>query len=557
MKIELFELNRWHMKKLYLPLLFLVMTTTSVVAQDRFSSDFEPIRKDLTSWDPIRGAWLASSLEAMAKQLPIPDRTFPEDFTPAEMFRVVPAQNRDFVREHVQNNQRVATNQSTTIPEWDRLNNIVSRPNCRPLTGRSYGDPHLVSFDGASYSFQTVGEFVLARSNNGDFEVQTRQRPQSENFSLNTAVAMRVAGDRVTIYASDHPDAFTNEPVRVNGTPVRINSGTYYLPHGGTIRPTGDTYLVTWPTGETSNVQIRRSGSMPFMNVTVSVFPCAGNYDGLLGNANGRESDDFDRAGRNSPTMMAFSTFGNSSLQQGSDAAEKEYLAFLARDFARDWRITQETSLFDYGFGQSTLAFTDVTFPRVHYTVGDLSNDRRDVARRNCENAGVPAAELRGCIFDQGHLNLPPNPRPEIKDPTVGFKPTRLEKPVLNVNPRPEPLAPNTNGTVEQPAKGTIHPDLMEKPAKIENPEVKKPVKETIHPDLLEKPEVNKPQKETIKPQSSQPVNNTPKPEVKPTIKPEKPAGSGVKPSGGLPKSPAPVAPKPPAPVRTIKTGKG
>ncbi len=551
------------MKKLYFPILFLVMTTTSVVAQDRFSSDFEPIRKDLTNWDPIRGAWLASSLEAMAKQQPIPDRTFPEDFTPAEMFRVVPAQNRDFIRDHVQNTQRVSTTQSTTVPEWDRLNNIVSRPNCRPLTGRSYGDPHLVSFDGASYSFQTVGEFVLARSNNGDFEVQTRQRPQNENFSLNTAVAMRVAGDRVAIYASDHPDVFSNEPVRVDGTPVRIGTSTYFLPHGGTIRLTGDTYLVTWPTGETVNVQIRRSGSMPFMNVTVSVFPCAGNYDGLLGNANGRANDDFDNGNNNSPAMMAFSTFGNSSMQRGSNVAEKEFLAFLARDFAREWRVSALNSLFDYGFGQNTMTFSDLSFPRVHRTVADLSDDRQSAARAKCQSAGIPEAEMGGCIFDQGHLNLPPNPRPEIKDPTEGFKPTRLEKPVLNVNPRPEPLAPNTNGTVEKPAKGTIHPDLMEKPAvqekpaSVDKPEVNKPSKESIHPDLLEKPEVNKPVKETVKPQGSQPVNNIPKPDAKPTIKPEKPTGSGIKSSGGLPKSPVPVAPKPAAPAPTIKPGKG
>jgi hypothetical protein len=114
-------------------------------SQDNFSRDFEPIRKDLRSWDPIRGEWLASSLEAMSRNEPVPDRTFPEDFTPAEMLRIVPASSQDFIRNQAQQNNRVATD-NTPSPEWGRLNNIVSRPNCRPVIGRSYGDPHLVSF---------------------------------------------------------------------------------------------------------------------------------------------------------------------------------------------------------------------------------------------------------------------------------------------------------------------------------------------------------------------------------------------------------------------------
>ena len=120
-------------------------------SQDNFSKDFEPIRKDLRAWDPIRGEWLASSLEAMSKNEPIPDRTFPEDFTPAEMFRIVPASNQDFIRNQAQTNSRVAI-EGTTYPQWDRLNNIVSRPNCKPVVGRSFGDPHLVSFDNQNYS---------------------------------------------------------------------------------------------------------------------------------------------------------------------------------------------------------------------------------------------------------------------------------------------------------------------------------------------------------------------------------------------------------------------
>lgn len=527
------------MRHKYASLFVLVFTViTNGFSQDRFSGEFEPIRKDLSDWDPIRGAWLASSMEAISKNQPIPDRTFPEDFTPAEMMRVVPAANRERVRTIVQNNQRNQTDTENTA-QWNRMEPIVSSPDCKPTTGRTYGDPHMSSFDGSTYSFQTVGEFVLSRSNSGNFEIQTRQQPQSDDFSLNTAVAMNVGGDRVCFYASDHPDNMSENPLRVNGSAVRVTSGTYFLPRGGTIRPSGNDYLVTWPTGETANVEMR-GGSMRFINLTVSVFPCNGNFDGLLGNANGQPNDDFDTRKGRRPVYMAFSTFGNEQMQRGSNDAEKEYLAFLAKDYARQWRLTNTNTLFDYGFGQSTMAFTDESFPRVHRTLDDLPNDRRETARRNCEANGVTGDEMRGCIYDQAYLNIPPSPRPVIKDPTVGFVPGRVENNIRNVN-KPEPRTTGEN-TVK-PAKGTIHPDLLEKPDKPVNATkdiqgVEKPQKESVNQTKpAEDKEINKP---------STPV----KPSV-PTVKPSTPA---VKPSKPIP-APKPVI-KPTAPP-VLKPGKG
>ena len=65
----------------------------------------------------------------------------------------------------------------------------------------SNGDPHLTSLDGLHFDFQAAGEFVLARSRSGDLEVQARQEPwaQSRFVTINTQVAMKVAGRRVTV----------------------------------------------------------------------------------------------------------------------------------------------------------------------------------------------------------------------------------------------------------------------------------------------------------------------------------------------------------------------
>lgn len=148
-------------KNIYIFSVLLVNFTAIHAQSERFSKDFEPIRSELTKWDPVRGEWLASSIVAMSKKEAIPDRTFPEDFTPAEMLRLVPQPTRNAVEQTATTNLQNAT--ETDRNQWNTVASVVSRPSCKPTIGRSYGDPHLSSFDGASYSFQTVGEFVLAK----------------------------------------------------------------------------------------------------------------------------------------------------------------------------------------------------------------------------------------------------------------------------------------------------------------------------------------------------------------------------------------------------------
>lgn len=434
------------MIKQYIPISLLALCTMTgmrAVAQDQFSKDFDNIRQELTSWDPVRGEWLASSLVSMSRNEPIPDRMFPENFTPMEMLRAVPQSTRNAIASTATTGSQNSRD-SLSRESWNRINSYVARANCRPVMGRTYGDPHLSSFDGASYSFQTVGEFVMVRSASRNMEVQTRQRAQSDNFSLNTAVAMNVGGDRLCLYANEKPDGNSTTPVRLNGEAIYVEDGAYYLPHGGTIVRSGKKdYLVTWPTGETVSIDMR-NGAFPFMNIAIQLYPCVDSYEGVLGNANGRSSDDFDTRKPSRPAYLAASTFGSAN-DPAAQAMEKEYLAFLAKDFARDWRVTPQTSLFDYGFGQSTYTFTDESFPRVHHTLADLTPAQRDQARRDCERSGISGNDLNGCIFDRGFVNIPPSPRPVVDDQVINWKPRPVTNPTPNVNP----------GDVRRPAVGS------------------------------------------------------------------------------------------------------
>lgn len=517
------------MIKQYIPLSLLAFATfigSQAMAQDQFTKDFESVRKELVSWDPVRGEWLSSSLVAMTKNQPIPDRMFPEDFTPLEMLKVVPASTRNAIASTAANNSNPNNNRdSVSRQSWNQVAGVLDRAACKPVMGRTYGDPHLSSFDGASYSFQTVGEFVMVKSASRNMEVQARQRSQSDDISLNTAVAMNVAGDRLCIYAQEKPDGNNTTPIRLNGEAIYVVDETYYLEHGGTVRNSGrNNYLITWPTGETVNVDVRGGGTFPFMNIAVQVYPCADTYEGILGNANGRSSDDFDTRGSASrQANLVYRPFGSANDPQ-SQAMEREYLAFLAKDFAQSWRVTQPTSLFDYGFGQSTFTFTDESFPRVHHTLADLTPDQRDRARRNCEREGITAADMNGCIYDQGFVNIPPTPQPVIADRTTDFVVRPIVNPVPNVNPgvrkpmmeakpqgvtsptiEAQPLGtrpttetnsegvdskkqPNTDGTATSGRVDTKNP-VEKSPETISSPQVEKPATIQKTPTPVSTPE--------------------------------------------------------------------
>jgi hypothetical protein len=414
-------------------LFLLVVAPLSFFAQSKFATDFEPIRKELISWDEVRGEWLAASLESIVYNEAIPNRTFPEDFTPAEMLRIVPTDKRSMLSQQIEVNQRNST-ENSQANAWRELKSIFAKASCNPVRGRSYGDPHLTSFDGANFSFQTVGEFVLAKSNSGKFEVQSRQRPQRDDFSLNTAVAMNVGGDRVCLYPNEKPDRFENAIIRVNGEPIAVENNTYFLPRGGTIRVSKRNYYIDWPSGETATFDHSRSGSIDFMNITVQIYPCAEEeYAGLLGNANRNSMDDFNSRNRTPQTnFIAMMSFGNDEMDAVAEDMEKQQLTYIAKDFASEWRLTPENTLFDYGIGENTYTFTDLRFPMVHRTVRDLNPTQRDNARRLCEQQGLNGAELRACIYDQGFLQIDPIKPPVIKDRTEGVVLTKVErKPII------------------------------------------------------------------------------------------------------------------------------
>ncbi|WP_321206587.1 VWD domain-containing protein [Tolypothrix tenuis] len=280
----------------------------------------------------------------------------------------------------------------------------------KPVKGTSYGDPHLITFDGHRYSFQTVGEFILAKSTDGIFEVQTRQSAVNKSLSLNSAVAMKVGKNRVAFYSKDFPDSNTDTPLRINGKPTAVEGDSLSLPGGGVIHKQNDSnYVVEWSTGEKVAITIYSRGQFKYMDVFPFVLESQANQMvGLLGNVNGNVNDDL--RFRSGDILPSKSTYGDvrqliervSPIRIPLGELEKIYLDKLNKDFGNSWRVSQKESLFDYGQAQSTATFTDKAFPDAYLTLDMLSPAQLEDARSQCLNARVDASLLDGCIFDVG-----------------------------------------------------------------------------------------------------------------------------------------------------------
>jgi hypothetical protein len=455
-------------------------------SQDEFSGRFMSVESSLMEWDSVRGQWLAESFKSMSFKKEIPARTFPEELTPQEVYSLVP----EFRKQEIRNSVRLAQQNVGSQQEreaWRQIAVYTGSIDCKPVSARSYGDPHLKSFDGGSFSFQTVGEFVLTRSQAGHMEVQARQLPQSDNFSLNTAVAMNVAGDRLAIYAENNPNMDKNTNIRLNGEALYLDrSSTIHLPHGGSIVKNGKkSYVVNWPSGERVMVDESTTSNMNFLNLTIEILPCLEHrFEGVLGNTNGNINDDFiTRNGRQPQDgFFRYATLGNSDANRVNANMEKQYLAFLTKEFAEDWRVTNETSLFEYNYGQNTLSYTDRSYPRVHLTLNDMPNRQQTQARKDCEAQGISGVDLQGCIYDRGFLNIPPTRRTEVKNRAEGVVLTKVEHPAREVkverevnsgtNSRPQPIyEPPVKETkkVSEPAPTQT---TSEKETEVKSPEI-------------------------------------------------------------------------------------
>ncbi|GGA43471.1 VWD domain-containing protein [Okeania sp. KiyG1] len=237
----------------------------------------------------------------------------------------------------------------------------------------SFGDPHLVTFDGLQYDFQAAGEFIAARSDSGDLEIQVRQRPfRDQPVSVNSALATKIGDQRIEFYAGESP------PVRIDGQPREISNNNSIQLGEGRIFRRGDIYTVVYPTGDQMEVNTGRSfRGVELLNYNIFLNEDrTGTISGILGNNNGETNDDI-------------------ALADGT-VLERPSREELYGSYADSWRVTQENSLFDDEIGSLAVP----GFPETDITVESLPDEEVARARELIGDRITDPALIDSTIID-------------------------------------------------------------------------------------------------------------------------------------------------------------
>ncbi len=231
-------------------------------------------------------------------------------------------------------------------------------------TPSTVGDPHLRTVDNVFYDFQAAGEFVLLRD--VGFELQTRQTavetagplgPDAHTgltscVSVNTAVATRLGTHRVTYQpglSGGFPDPAGME-LRIDGNLVPFGSWTTQnLSGGGRVRLLGNdgSLQMESPGGTVVVVHPRWWHHHQIWFLQISLRQARG-HQGMIGSI---------APGGWLP-----------ALPDGTDVGPRpvplnDRYDVLYHQVGDAWRVTNSTSLFDYGSGTSTATFTLPEWP--------------------------------------------------------------------------------------------------------------------------------------------------------------------------------------------------
>ena len=249
---------------------------------------------------------------------------------------------------------------------------IPAPPTPSGPKSKSWGDPHLVTWDGLHYDLQVCGELIAVTDHHG-FIIQVRQEQAAPHIARNTAVATLVGTSRVAYYGERSPQLW------IDGSPATVPSSGIFLPGGGRIDSYGGKIVVAYPGGEVLTLT-----GTHYVNYEVFAGTSrdAGELRGVLGIHDGNPANDLvTRQGDVLSSPVAFNT--------------------LVYTYAESWRVSAAESLFDYLPGESTAYFQSLPCVAKPVNKATLPPSAVASATAACQAAGITDPNvLDDCIVD-------------------------------------------------------------------------------------------------------------------------------------------------------------